>query len=165
MSYNFDYSDIKQQVLDFMRSLDIQPYDERKIIIDGELHRYRTHDDKASQTSGAYCIHTDGIPAGFVQDWRKGIKEDWRFDTSGFIGEKRAYFNSEEFRKRAEQERREAEAKRREKQSQVAAGDSSSVAAGAGVAAGAAQPARIVVPIAITVNNATNFLFISFPPF
>ena len=119
MSYNFDYNDIKQQVLDFMRSLDIQPYDERKIIIDGELHRYRTHDDKASQTSGAYCIHIDGLPAGFVQDWRKGIKEDWHFDTSGLAAEQRTYFNSEEFRKKAEQEHREAEAKRKKKQAEA----------------------------------------------
>ena len=101
----FDYSSIRQQVIDFMGSLGIQPHSDDDIVLDGELHRYRTHDDRPGHMSGAYCIHTDGLPAGFVQDWRKGIKEDWHFDTSGFTDEQRRYYSSDEFRKKAESDR------------------------------------------------------------
>ena len=104
--------EVRVQVLKFMESLGIQPLDERDIILDGELHRYRTHDDRVSEMSGAYCVYPEGLPAGFVQDWRKGIKETWRYDTIGLDDEQRSYFNSEEFRKKAESERKEAEAHR-----------------------------------------------------
>ena len=111
-SFNFNYEDVRQQFLNFLQSLDIQPHDERDIIFDGELHRYRIHDDKQGQKSGAYNIHTDGWPAGFVQDWRKGIKENWKYDASGLADEQRTYFNSEEFKKKCEDEHKKAEQKR-----------------------------------------------------
>ena len=108
MQYSFNYSDIKQQVLDFMRSLNVQPHDDKDIVIDGELHRYRTHDDKRNSQSGAYCIHDDGIPAGWVQDWRKGEAVNWRYDSSALTDEQRTYFNSDEFKQKAEREKRKA---------------------------------------------------------
>lgn len=104
--------DARRQFIDFMERLGIQPHDDRDIILDGELHRYRTHDDRASDLSGAYCVHVEGYPAGFVQDWRKGIKETWKYDMSGLDEEQRTYFNSPEFRKKADEERRKAEAHR-----------------------------------------------------
>lgn len=115
-----DLKDARRQVLDFMKSLDIQPYDESEIELDGELHRYRTHDDKASELSGAYCIYPEGLPAGFVQDWRKGIKESWRYDTSVFDDVRRAYYESEEFKKESAEQRRQAEAKRKERRDKAA---------------------------------------------
>ena len=121
MQYSFDYSDVKQQVLDFMRSLNVQPHDDKDIIIDGSLHRYRTHDDKSYNQSGAYCIYDDGIPAGWVQDWRKGEAVNWRYDTSGLTDEQQTYFSSEEFKKKAERDKLEAEKKRKEKQNEAIA--------------------------------------------
>ena len=115
MQYNFDDNDIRQQVLDFLASLGMQPHDERDIILDGELHRYRTHDDKPYQTSGAIRIHTDCWPAGFAQDWRKGVKENWKYEAPNLTDEQRTYFNSEEFKKKAEQEQRKAEEARKKK--------------------------------------------------
>lgn len=109
----FDYSDIRRQVLEFLAKLDIQPYDESDIVLDGELHRYRIHDDKQGQKSGAILIHTDGWPAGYVQDWRKGIKENWKYDISGLDNEQQKYFNSEEYRKKCEEQERKAREKRK----------------------------------------------------
>lgn len=110
---NFNENDIRRQFLAFMSGLDIQPYDENSLVIDGKLHRYRTHDDKSSHQSGAYCIYPEGMPAGFAQDWRKGVKATWRYDISGLDDERKTYYNSEEFKNKAEQERREANEKRR----------------------------------------------------
>ena len=113
---NFDHEDIRKQVLDFLAKLGIQPYNDSDIILDGELHRYRVHDDKPSKKSGAIMIHTDGWPAGYVQDWRKGIKENWKYDISGLDDEQKKYFNSEEYRKKCEEQERKAREKRKAKQ-------------------------------------------------
>ncbi len=113
---NFDHDDILKQVLAFMAKLGIEPYSESDIILTGELHRFRTREDKASEKSGAIKIYTDGWPAGYVQDWRKGIKEYWRYDTSNFDEEQQKYFNSEEYRKKMEERERKAREKRRMKQ-------------------------------------------------
>ena len=117
MRKNFDYEDIRRQVLEFLASLNIQPYDESDIVLDGALHRYRIHDDKQGQKSGAICIHTDGWAAGFVMDWRKDLRENWRYDISGLNidDEQRAYYNSEEYRKKCEEESRKKEEERQAK--------------------------------------------------
>ena len=115
MQRTFDYSDIRKQVLEFLKKLDIQPYDESDIVLDGELHRYRIHDDKPGQKSGAICIHMDGWAAGFVMDWRKDLRENWKYDISGLDidDEQRAYYNSDEYKKKCE-----AEHQRKEKERQ-----------------------------------------------
>lgn len=115
MNFTFEETDIRKQVLDFMRSLGIQPYDEHSIILDGNIHRFRTIEDKDYQKSGAICIYCEGWPAGWVQDWRKGIKENWKYDISALDSERRDYFNSEEFKKLAEEKHRKAEIQREEK--------------------------------------------------
>ena len=115
MQTSFNIDEVRQQVLDFMKSLEIEPYDETDLVFDGELHRYRVHDDKSCEKSGAYCIHSDGWPAGFVQDWRRGIKENWRYDISGLDDEQRRYFNSEEYRAKCEEQERRAEMLRQKK--------------------------------------------------
>ena len=114
MQKNFDYGDIHRQVLEFLGSLGIQPYDERDIVLDGELHRYRIHDDKPGQRSGAICIHTDGWAAGFVMDWRKDLRENWRYDISGLEidEEQRTYYNSKEYWQKCEEESRKKEHER-----------------------------------------------------
>ena len=113
--FNFDFEDVRLQFLKFLQSLDVQPYDQHDIFFDGTLHRYRIHDEKQGHKSGAYLVHTDGWPAGYVQDWRTGLKENWKYDASTLNDEQRKYFNSDEFKKKAEEEHRKAEEKRRKK--------------------------------------------------
>ena len=119
MRKTFEYGDIHRQVLEFLVKLGITPYDESDIVMDGKLHRFRTCDDKSSETSGAILIHTDGWPAGFVMDWRRGIKENWKYDISGLDYEQRKYFNSEEYRKKCEEQERKAREEREAKQAEA----------------------------------------------
>lgn len=98
-------SEIEEQVFNFMSDLGILPA-HKQLIIDGNLHRYKTLEDKGSEKSGAYCIYPDNLPAGFVQDWRKGIKAEWVFKTDNLKQEQREYFNSPEVRAEAEKLRK-----------------------------------------------------------
>ena len=116
MRKTFEHNDILKQVLDFLAKCGIEPYSESDIVMDSTLHRFRTRDDKPSETSGAILIHTDGWPAGYVQDWRKGIKENWKYDITGLDDEQKKYFNSEEYKKKCDEKERKAREKREAKQ-------------------------------------------------
>lgn len=77
---NFDEGMVIRQLADFIHSMDIKPKHTLHIVADGQLHRFATDEDKGRECSGAYCLHMAGrIPAGYVQDWRKGIKETWTY--------------------------------------------------------------------------------------
>ena len=119
---NFHISDleIEEQVLNFMDQLGIAPVDDRHIIIDGNIHRYRCEGDKRGETSGAYCIFNDNWPAGFVQDWRKNIKSDWAFNIKDLPIEHKQFLNSDKIRKEAEELRKKRQAQR-EKDAFIAA--------------------------------------------
>ena len=114
MQKTFDSHDVIQQVLHFAETMNIF-FDTDTLKLDGEIHRVRTREDKSGDKSGAYCIFMDSWPAGFVQDWRKGIKENWKYDISGLDDEQRKYFNSDEFRKKCELEERKKREERKRK--------------------------------------------------
>ena len=114
--YNFSDSEIREQVLQRMRELDIYPARDFNLILDGELHRYTIEGDTPSSKNGAYCIFTDGIPAGYLQNWKNGVKENWRFNTSNFPKEQRDYFNSREYWEETEKKRIAREKALKEKQ-------------------------------------------------
>ena len=118
-NYSFTEDEIRQQLLAFMRSYNLEPVHDEFFILDGDIHRYKTKDDKNSQLSGSYCIHNDGLPAGWVQDWRKGEPVIWKFDTGGYSDELKSYFNSDAFRKKAEDERRRNDEIRAQKHSEA----------------------------------------------
>ncbi|MBR2208094.1 MAG: hypothetical protein IJ859_04715, partial [Synergistaceae bacterium] len=73
MDYIFSPEDIRDKVLAFMREKDMYPARERDrwLILDDRIHRYQIEGHKNGSTNGAYVIHTDGIPAAFIQDWSK----------------------------------------------------------------------------------------------
>lgn len=114
--YQFNDFDIQQQVLTFMQSLGIAPAGNEQLILDGQIHRYQVEGDRRGKRNGAYCIYPDGVPAGFVQDWRKEIKLNWKFDMSGFNDEQKKYFDSDEFKIKAENNRKKREKEIKEKQ-------------------------------------------------
>ena len=52
-------------------------------IMDGEKHRITVEGDKKGEKSGFYIIHTDGHPAGFMQNNR--TKEELRWSSKGYV--------------------------------------------------------------------------------
>ena len=48
--------------------------------MDGTLRRVPVKGDKGSERSGAYTGHTDGRPAGFIQNHRTGEKCTWKYE-------------------------------------------------------------------------------------
>ena len=46
--------------------------------MDGKPHRCRVEGDKNSEKSGTYTGYLDGHPAGFMQNHRNGVKENWK---------------------------------------------------------------------------------------
>ena len=46
--------------------------------MDGKLHRVKVEGDKSGQKSGAYVGYLDGKPAGFFENHRTSIKENWK---------------------------------------------------------------------------------------
>lgn len=58
--------------------------------IDGELHRFEVEGDKSGELSGAYKLYDNGYcPAGYFQNWRRQIKQTWRYDTKQLTTEQR----------------------------------------------------------------------------
>lgn len=47
-------------------------------IMDGKLHRVAVEGDKGQTKSGAYTGHLDGRPAGFIQNFKEQISENWK---------------------------------------------------------------------------------------
>lgn len=47
-------------------------------IMDGKIHRVKTTTDRGRETSGAYSGFLDEYPAGFIQNFKTGIKENWK---------------------------------------------------------------------------------------
>ena len=46
--------------------------------MDGQLHRVPVDGDKGRDRSGAYTGHLDGRPAGFIQNHKTGLKQNWK---------------------------------------------------------------------------------------
>lgn len=117
--YDFSEIEIREQVLAFMRELDIYPLKDTNLILDGQLHRYVIEGDSPHSKNGAYCIYTDGVPAGYLQNWKTGLKTTWKFDMSNFNRDQLKYFNSKEYKKRAEEKRIVREKTQQEKQAKA----------------------------------------------
>jgi putative DNA primase/helicase len=67
--------DIISDFIAAMREHGLEPAEE--IIADGELHRVRWRWDKPGTRNGAYTLHLNGHPAGFVECFRRGIRFTW----------------------------------------------------------------------------------------
>ncbi|CAA6824413.1 MAG: DNA primase (EC [uncultured Sulfurovum sp.] len=47
-------------------------------IMDGKIHRVPVVGDKRGKKSGAYIGYMDGTPAGFIQNYKMGSKDNWK---------------------------------------------------------------------------------------
>jgi phage/plasmid primase-like uncharacterized protein/tRNA G10 N-methylase Trm11 len=54
------------------------------LIADGKIHRFRLADEPKGKLSGAYKLYTNGRPAGFLQDFKSGFKENWKFTSENY---------------------------------------------------------------------------------
>lgn len=77
---------IIEQVEAHMRQLGISPRGNISLIADGELHSYTVEGDKPSTKNGRYRIHTDGVPAWYLKDWKRGIDVTGKFDAESLTG-------------------------------------------------------------------------------
>ena len=84
-------------------------------LMDGQLHRVPVEGDKGRDRSGAYTGHLDGRPAGFIQNYRTGVKQNWKASgQAAALGAKdRAQLAAEAAQKRLDRAReREQQAER-----------------------------------------------------
>ena len=93
--YNISENLIIEQVLADMNHLGISPRGGTTLICDSKLHRYTVEGDNPSTKNGVYRIHTDGRPAWYLCDWKRGIEATGHFDSSVLSGS-----DLEEYRER-----------------------------------------------------------------
>ncbi|EFO4793564.1 DUF1738 domain-containing protein [Campylobacter coli] len=74
--YNNAYDEFKAFLEKHDLNIEGQP------IMDGKLHRVSVIGDKGREKSGAYVGFLNGHPAGFVQNYKTGIKENWKSTNS-----------------------------------------------------------------------------------
>ncbi len=119
--YDIDEQAIIDQVLEHMRKEGAYPSGNVSLNADGELHRYTIEGDSLNTKNGAYRIHTDGVPAWYFRDWKRGIEAKGTFNPQELSGtDKVAYtrrLNDKEYlsnvnRLRAEREKGEEQRKR-----------------------------------------------------
>lgn len=108
---------IERQVLEAMREAGIPPLRDTRLVIDGALHRYAVEGDKGRETAGAYVIHPDGFPGGYISSWRHGVEVRWKFDLEALDTEMYKRCKMPEFRKQAEEAQRKRDADRKKAQS------------------------------------------------
>ena len=104
------------QFSDFIHSSQFRPKSRLTINADGNIHRYTLATESNSGKSGAYALHLDGTPAGFVMDWHDSkSKITWKYE---YTDEERREFgrsqHNAESRAKYESERRDAEHRKAE---------------------------------------------------
>ena len=114
---------------EFINNSSAPPSGHVDIQADGQIHRYHIEGDRAGSRNGAYCLYTDGRPAGYVMSWKNGKeeKEIWKYSYSD--DERREYAQSQnnpalkaqsEEEKQAREQRR-VEALRQQKEDEAQA--------------------------------------------
>jgi putative DNA primase/helicase len=90
-----------------MREHGLEPAEE--IVADGDLHRAGWRRDKPGTRNGAYVLHLNGHPAGFVECFRRGIRFTWSAKGARLSSAQRRALTSQiaEERKRRRREERE----------------------------------------------------------
>ncbi|ELS27581.1 DNA primase [Metapseudomonas furukawaii] len=86
--------------------------------MDGQRYRVALVNDKPGEKSGVYIGHLDGHPAGFIQNHKTGIKQNWKSKGYSLTDEERAKHNAEAAEKLQARER-ERQAKYEEKAATV----------------------------------------------
>jgi antirestriction protein ArdC len=48
-------------------------------LMDGQIHRVPLLDSRSGKLNGSYKAFLDGIPAGFIENWKTGEKSKWKY--------------------------------------------------------------------------------------
>lgn len=75
----FNEDEVKSE---FAKALNNAGLDVIEPIMDGKLHRVRTYEDKGKSLSGAYVGFLNAHPAGYIQNFKTGYKENWKSSLS-----------------------------------------------------------------------------------
>ena len=94
--YNIDGDEVVRQFTEF---LDARFATVRmdSVQLDGQIHRFRIDGDSRHERSGAYCVWTDGWPAGWVRNWRTGEHTTWHFSREALGEEARSSLSEEQY--------------------------------------------------------------------
>ena len=65
-----------EQFAEALRECGLRP--DGPLQMDGQMHRVPVEGDKGNERSGAYVGHLDGRPAGFIQNFKTGVKTTWK---------------------------------------------------------------------------------------
>lgn len=68
-------------VLAFAAALQEAGLDVREPMMDGKLHRVALLEGSKTNKDGAYKGFLDGVPAGFIQNHKSGVKMNWKMPT------------------------------------------------------------------------------------
>ncbi len=68
--------DPAEQFADALRACGLQP--NGPVHMDGAMHRVPVEGDKGKERSGAYVGYLDRWPAGFIQNFKTGVKTTWK---------------------------------------------------------------------------------------
>ena len=74
-------------------------------IMDGQRHRVATVDDAGKATSGSYKAYLDGKPAGSIENFKTGEKQNWKFEGMSISPEEQAALRAESAVKKQEREK------------------------------------------------------------
>lgn len=78
---------------------------ERHPIMDGKHHRIPVDGDKSGERSGFYFVHSDGRPAGFIQNHKTGETLNWKSQGTRVNKEQLAAARAEAAQKQADREK------------------------------------------------------------
>ena len=73
---NFSISDIENAFFSHAADLGVI-FSNRPLIADGQLHRVHVEGDKRGTRNGAYILHSDGNPSGWLQHFCSGAYSKW----------------------------------------------------------------------------------------
>jgi putative DNA primase/helicase len=78
MSAAINHYDVIEQFKDFILSFGVQPPD--TLTANGTIQKFKIN----GKDKGRYCLHLDGLPAGWFQDWSNGERQNWTYQNDEF---------------------------------------------------------------------------------
>ena len=89
-----------------MSEYGVQPSDPRRVVPDGQIHRFHVVGDRAGTANGWCVLRLDGLPGGAFGSWRTGVTQTWcAYDRRRLAPADRAALDQQLAAARAERDR------------------------------------------------------------